>query len=89
VEPPFRDVTESHMNKKNSNYVGGGGAPTSISFNVSFGNFPKFSSNVNKTQPLNSPIGIKTGLELISSHKKHQYESKENFIQFNSGSPLR
>jgi hypothetical protein len=77
------------MNKKNSNYVAAGGAPQSVSFNVSFGNFPKFSSNVHKTQPLNSPIGIKTGLELISSHKKHQYESKENFIQFNSGSPLR
>jgi hypothetical protein len=31
---------------------------------------------------------VKTGLELISSHKKHQFHSKENFMQFNNGSPL-
>ncbi len=33
---------------------------------------------------MNSPIGIKTGLEMISSHKKKHYLSKENFIQLNS-----
>jgi|LauGreDrversion4_2_1035121.scaffolds.fasta_scaffold139175_1 hypothetical protein len=33
---------------------------------------------------MNSPIGIKAGLEMISSHKKQHYLSKENFIQFNS-----
>lgn len=57
-----------------------------VNFNVSFGNFPKFSKQPvsSKTQVMNSPIGIKTGLEMISSHKKHHYLSKENFIHFNS-----
>jgi hypothetical protein len=82
---PFRDLTENHiniLNKENQtthHQIKGQGP----SFNVSFGKFPKFDLNFNNmtgSQPLNSPIGIKNGLDIISSLKKTDISAQNEHL---------